>query len=118
MSAMKDKKEQGKFGEDYAVEYLVKNNYQIQERNVRIGNLEIDVVAQEKNILVFVEIRLRNDATFGFPEDGMSKEKKQAIFRAGEAYLSRKPWAGDIRFDFISIIQKPELQLEHFKDIF
>jgi putative endonuclease len=115
---MKDKKEQGKFGEDYAVEYLVKHNYQIQERNVRIGNLEIDVVAQEKDTLVFIEIRLRNDATFGFPEDGMSKAKKLAIFRAGEAYLSRKPWTGDIRFDFISIVQKPELQLEHFKDIF
>jgi putative endonuclease len=48
----------------------------------------------------------------------MGIAKKNAIKRGAEAYLSMNPWSGEARFDFISIIQKPEFEIFHFEDAF
>jgi len=48
----------------------------------------------------------------------MSKSKINAIKRGAEAYLDLFPWAGEARFDFISIIEHPKFELVHFEDAF
>lgn len=115
---MSQNQDSGKEGEDYAVAYLVKNGYEILRRNVKIGFSELDIIAKQDNILVFVEVRLRANNWHGNPEDTMSKAKINAVKRGAEKYLDANSWGGDIRFDFISILMKPEFELLHFEDAY
>ncbi|MGL4631212.1 MAG: YraN family protein [Leadbetterella sp.] len=115
---MTEKLEIGKRGEDFATEYLTQKGYKIVARNYRAKNSEIDIICKKDTMLVFVEVRLKYNADYGYPEDTMSKSKKNAIFRGATAYLEEFPWVGESRFDFISIIEKPEFELIHFEDAF
>jgi len=112
-----NKKEKGSHGESIAQTYLLENGYEIVDTNVQLGQLEIDIIAQLNNLLVFVEVRLRHDNRYGFPEEGLSKTKIRAIQRAAEFYIQKIGWQEDIRIDLIAILEKPELSLEHFQDI-
>lgn len=110
----------GKEGEDIAVKYLESKGYQILARNYRVKRQEIDIIAQEEGIFVFVEVKSRSSSDFGFPEDFLSPPQEERIRNAAIAYLSEKKiLAQDIRFDIISILingQTPDI--EHFEDAF
>ncbi|MDP5121082.1 MAG: YraN family protein [Spirosomaceae bacterium] len=115
---MTDKQDQGQTGEDMAAAFLENKGFKILERNFRAGQSEIDIVTMDKECLVFVEVRLRKNADYGLPEQSMSKAKMNALKRGAESYMRKRSWLGDVRFDFIAIIQKPDLDIEHFQDIF
>ncbi len=115
---MTNKQDQGQTGEDIAAAFLENKGFKILERNFRAGQSEIDIVGMDKECLVFVEVRLRKNADFGLPEQSMSKAKMNALKRGAESYMRRRDWLGDLRFDFVAIIQKPDLDIEHFQDIF
>lgn len=115
---MTDKQDQGQAGEDMATAFLQNKGFKVLERNFRAGQSEIDIIGMDKDCLVFVEVRLRKNADFGLPEQTMSKAKMNALKRGAEAYMRKHNWLGDVRFDFIAIIQKPDLDIEHFMDVF
>jgi putative endonuclease len=115
---MSQNQDTGIEGEDIAVEYLIKNGYYIVSRNVKVGFSELDIIARKENVLVFVEVRLRDNAEFGFPEQTMSPAKIKAVKRGAEDYLFENDWEGEIRFDFISVLLRPDFELLHFKDAF
>ncbi len=73
------KKETGDRGEDLAVELLLKSNFEIIERNYRYGHGEIDVIAKDKDVLVFVEVKTRKNLEFGPPELAITKNKQRQI---------------------------------------
>jgi putative endonuclease len=77
---MKDtaKIETGKEGEKIAAAYLRKNGYHIYESNFRCSLGEIDIIAREKNELVFIEVKTRKSGKLGYPEQavGARKQKK------------------------------------------
>lgn len=114
---MTDKQDQGQIGEDMATAFLQNRGFKVLERNFRAGQSEIDIIGMDKECLVFVEVRLRKNADFGLPEQTMSKAKMSALKRGAEAYMRKRDWLGDVRFDFIAIIQKPDLNIEHFMDV-
>lgn len=118
IESMTDKQDQGQTGEDMAAAFLENKGFKILERNFRAGQSEIDIIAMDKDCLVFVEVRLRKNADFGLPEQSMSKAKMNALKRGAESYMRKRNWLGDVRFDFVAIIQKPDLDIEHFQDIF
>lgn len=77
-----------KFGEDTAVNFLKSRGYQILKRNFHYFHGEIDVVAIDKDTLVFVEIKTRINKDFGPPEEAITKRKLNLIARTGQFYKS------------------------------
>jgi len=115
---MSEKLDKGKEGEDYAVKYLTDKGFVIKERNFTSHNSEIDIICTKDDMLIFVEVRLKLNADYGFPEGTMGKGKQNAIKKGAESYLQKSPWNGEARFDFISIIEKPKFEILHFEDAF
>ena len=109
----------GKIGEDEAAQFLIKNNYQILDRNYRYKRAEIDIICRKGDLLVFVEVKSRSSAAYGLPETFVSKNQQKSIIGAAEQYIHEMEWSAEVRFDIISIIRnKDEQELEHFKDAF
>jgi len=110
-----DQKSKGKYGEDLAVSFLQKLGYEIVERNYRHRKGEIDIIAIDGKLLVFVEVKLRKDIGFGQPESFVSNAQKRMVIDTAEEYIFAINWKKDIRFDIIAIHGE---QLEHIKDAF
>ena len=81
------RKQIGARGERIAAEHLRKLGYKIRETNFRRPEGEIDIVAQGKDCLVFVEVRTRTGADFGTPEDSVTAAKKEKLISLALAYL-------------------------------
>jgi putative endonuclease len=110
--------ESGSMGEEAAADYLVGQGYEILERNFRHGKSEIDLIARTERLLVFVEVKSRRNAAFGYPEEFVNKKQQRMIMRAAEQYILKINWQGNIRFDVMAILTEPELQIQHLKDAF
>lgn len=112
--------ELGRIGEEMAVAFLRQKGMGILHCNWRYEHLEIDIIAQDGDMLVFVEVKTRRTAHFGHPEEAVSPQKISRLLNASEAYIFEKDYQGDSRFDVVSIImpygKKPEL--EYFEDAF
>ena len=109
----------GQRGEDLAVIYLKKKGYQILERNWRFSKAEIDIIAKDGEILVFVEVKTRSTAIFGEPEESITSKKEDLISDAAAVYMDTIDHDWEIRFDIISIILTDEgHSIKHFKDAF
>lgn len=111
----------GKEAEDYAEQYLKKTGYQIIKKNFRFGKGEIDIIAKDGEILVFVEVKWRENLEKGTPESALTKSKIAQIKKIAEGYYYvNKILSQECRFDVIAIIgnlnNKPELK--HLKTAF
>lgn len=93
----------GKLGEQMAVKYLLAKGYTIIYRNWRHGNWEVDIIATQKNMLHFIEVKTRRTSTFGHPEEGVSKNKIKYLMSAAEEFLLQYPKWKLIQFDILSI---------------
>ncbi len=110
----------GKEGEEMAAKYLEGKGYEIFARNYRVKHQEIDIIAKEKEIYVFVEVKSRSSDAFGFPEDFLTPQQAGRIRNAATYYLAEQNMMPkDIRFDIISIlVNKQGIEIEHFEDAF
>jgi len=111
----------GRSGEDIACRYLQEKKYEIVERGFRIFRGEIDIVARDGPILVFVEVKARADESHGRPEESVTPGKQRQIRRIAQGYLLEHPAPGvDCRFDVIAILfrEAGDYRLEHFVDAF
>ena len=96
----------GQEWERLAEKHLKKAGYRIRARNFRTRVGEIDFVAQEGDVLCFVEVKGRHGTWFGAPEEAVHPEKQRRIFRAAQAYLQRERLEETTcRFDVVSILQ-------------
>ena len=94
----------GLWGEAVASEYLANNGYSILERNARTPHGEIDLVARQGIVTVFVEVKTRTSNRFGTPEAAITKKKRAHMVAASQAYLQTHPELdGDWRLDVIAI---------------
>jgi len=96
---------QGDAAEERACRHLEGAGFTIVERNFRTRGGEIDIVARKGDVLVFVEVRSREDAVFGTPEESVTPAKRRRIVAAARQYLSNVPpstWR-EARFDVIAI---------------
>lgn len=106
-------------GETLAEQYLKDKGYQILERNWRFSHAEIDIIAKDGGILVFVEVKTRSSDIFGEPEESVSPKKEALLKDAASVYMEQIDHHWEIRFDIISILIKGEGDsIEHFKDAF
>lgn len=111
----KSKTELGKIGEHKASIYLQNKGYQILNQNYRYKRDEIDLIAQYKELLIFVEVKSRKNNFFGNPEEAVNNTKAQNVIRAAQHYIQTIDWQNDIRFDIISITGD---EILHFEDAF
>ena len=108
----------GNAGEDRACRYLEKQGYKILERNKHYSRFcELDIIAQYKNTTVFVEVKTRKTDNFGAPFEAITKTKFENLKKGVQFYLSENK-VKDYRIDVIGITLKPEIKIEHLKNIF
>ena len=108
----------GKNGEEIAAKHLEKLGYKILETNKRFSKLcEIDIIALDKNTLVFVEVKTRKTDVCGHPLEAITRTKYNHIRQGLLIYLKENPQYKKFRIDAISVLIKPELKIEHLKNI-
>jgi putative endonuclease len=99
----------GKEGEKIAAAYLKKNGYEIIEINFRCPIGEIDIVAKEKNDLVFVEVKTRKSIELGYPEQAVGMRKQKKMSQLALWYMQKRKIADtNARFDVVAITLIPE----------
>lgn len=118
-----DKQKKGSYGEELAVKFLTEKGYEIIEQNYRYGHGEVDIIAMDKDELVFVEVKYRNNLEYGAPEYAVTKSKQKQVRKISELYIIEK---GDkiefenARIDVIAILDLPNKQpdINHIKNAF
>ena len=113
------KKELGKIGEELAVEYLEKNKYQIIKRNFYCRQGEIDIIAKDKEEIVFIEVNTRSNINFGKPSEAVNHIKQKHIYKSAKYYLYKTNSLDMlIRFDVIEVlIEEGRFNINHIKQI-
>jgi putative endonuclease len=97
----------GRWGEQIAKEYLEKHGLKTLDQNVRTPFGELDLIACTEDTLVFIEVKTRTSAAFGFPEAAVDLQKKEHLVHCAEAYLQMHPEIQkDWRIDVIAIQKK------------
>lgn len=95
----------GKTGEDLAVRYLRKKGYVILETNYRNSLGEIDIIAKERDTIVFVEVKTRKNNRFAHPKEAVTNKKQKTISRVAQAWLKQKKKTdAKARFDVVAIL--------------
>lgn len=111
----------GDIGEQMAVELLTQKGFDIIEQNYRFGRGEIDIIAKDGDVLVFVEVKLKKNLNYGTPEDAVTPEKIRQVRKIAQDYLYQKNISGiECRFDVVAILELvPDAPvITHYKDAF
>ena len=114
------KKELGKKGEDLALRFLKKNGYRIFERNYVCKMGEVDIIAKEKDTLVFIEVKTRTSTAFGPPQLAVNSAKQMQLSKVALYFLKEKG-IEDVkaRFDVVAILLGPKgPEIELIRDAF
>ncbi len=116
------KREIGDKGEEIAVKSLKKKRYKIIERNFNAHNIgEIDIIAYDKEYVVFVEVRLRKDILHGSGAETVDKYKRQRLIKTAKVYMMKNNlWEHPVRFDVVSVTGDPfgKYEVEIIKNAF
>lgn len=95
----------GSKGESYAEKLLIRNGYGIVDKNFRCKVGEIDIIAVQNGVLVFVEVKTRKSSKYGLPEEAVTPRKIYKIKRTADWYLSQNPnLPKKHRIDVVSIL--------------
>ena len=110
----------GQRGEAIARTYLEQKGYKILAANWRYRRAEVDLIAMEGPILVFIEVKTRSNDAYGEPEQGITARKEQMLTSAAHAYIEQTEHEDEIRFDIISILYLDEqsYSVRHLEDAF
>jgi len=112
--------ELGKQAEELVATFLKNQGYSIIDRNVRIGRLEIDIIARKGSLLVFCEVRARSNDRWLTPAQWIDRNKIERIRRAAAQWLSaNKPDTTQIRLDAASVVYDvPGGRLDYYERAF
>lgn len=94
----------GLLGEQAAAEYLWRRGYRILKRNYRCPAGEIDIIAEERGVLAFVEVKTRSPRAYAPPADAVDEEKRDRIRAAARYYLGSYREPSPRRFDVVSVL--------------
>jgi len=111
--------ELGKKGEDLAVDFLLKNNYNILARNYIYQKAEVDILAQKGETLAVVEVKTRTSSNFGDPQQFLKPKQIQRIIKAVDEFINTNNMNVEVRFDIIAIVMNSkETTLKHLENAF
>lgn len=109
----------GRLAESLAAKALEEKGYQILERNFSNKYGEIDIIAQDRDTLVFVEVKAKKGLTFGAPEEMINPRKLAKVRHMAEVYLNGKSLP--CRIDVVAIVLAPDdsvLRLTHYENLY
>jgi putative endonuclease len=120
MRTGKDKLDLGQQGERIAEEFLRERHYTVITRNYRCVLGEIDLIVQDRDTLVFVEVRSQTGSDFGDPLESVTRRKQRQIAKAALHYVTHQRVENrPLRFDVIGIRWDEEgPRVLHVKDAF
>ncbi len=99
----------GQSGEDTAAEFLSNNGYAILTRNYRCRYGEIDIIAQSRDVLVFIEVKTRTGDVYGSPAAAVTLRKQRQISKTAQYYLAEHNlFDAPARFDVVCIAIDPD----------
>lgn len=110
----------GEKGEAIAVQQLKKEGYKILEANYLTKLGEIDIIAKDKNTIVFVEVKARRSVNFGSPKEAVSIQKQKKISMVALYYLkTTKQMTTKARFDVVAVnLNRDKPRVEIIKNAF
>ena len=109
----------GNKGEMLASRYLMDKGFAVLRYNWKSGHKEIDLIACERDTLVFVEVKSRSDEEFGNAYDAVTPQKIRKLISAAEAYVMKYKIDTPYRFDIVTVVGKCEpYRIEHIRDAF
>jgi putative endonuclease len=95
----------GRAAEDLVAEHLAAAGFSLLGRNVRVGRLELDIIAQRHGLIVFCEVRARAHDRFVAPAATMDARKVARVKAAAAQWLrTERPRRADVRFDVASVV--------------
>lgn len=117
------RKELGALGEAAAADHLLGQGLKLRARNWRCRTGEIDLIAEDREILVFIEVRTRSaSGTFGTPQESVNARKQRQVMETAQVYMHMQRLQDkQVRFDVISIQTDPTgavRELEHIRNAF
>ncbi|MFZ5352584.1 MAG: YraN family protein [Bacillota bacterium] len=119
---MINNKQLGSDGEDIACKYLFSKGYRVLQRNFTCKIGEIDIVAAERDTLVFIEVKTRTSEKYGKPCEAVSASKQKKIVKTALWYMTQfKMFDYMSRFDVIELLMDDEGKsyiVNHIKDAF
>ena len=115
-----NKRARGQQAEEAACRFLEAKGLTILERNYYIRGGELDIIASDGEMLVFVEVRSKTNTVFGTPEETISPQKQRFLYRAAEQYLLNKGLTEAVcRFDVVSVLfQDGQTKITWYEDAF
>lgn len=114
----------GRWGESVAADYLQKKKYTVVAANYRCRLGEIDLIAENRSYLVFVEVKLRKSASFARALEFVDRRKQERLKQTAALYLATHgETAKQPRFDVIEVYAPEGLQtrcpeIHHWEDAF
>ena len=114
-------KKKGNIGEALARKFLENHGYKIVETNYRTKIGEIDIIAKEKDVIIFVEVKFRASLKYGSPKEAINFSKINNIKKVATQYLKQNNIydLAKVRFDCIEIVgDLQDFEIEHIKNIF
>ena len=113
--------EKGKIGEDTASSFLEKHGYRIVLKNYRVRIGEVDIIARDKGVICFIEVKMRDSCAFGSPQEAITVYKQRRISKVALCYLKENNLLEkNARFDVVSIVndQKGAPKIELIQNAF
>ena len=121
MTSLNPRKLFGQAGESAAEEYLRRKGYRILARNVRSSLGELDLVAEDDRVLVFVEVKARRTDAFGGAIHAVHHRKQEKLIQLAAQYLARHHIKDRLcRFDVVLLQGSNAVapQIEHIQNAF
>ncbi len=120
LAALRGQVALGRRGERAAERHLRRNGYRIVVRNFRAAGAEIDLVAIDGDILVFVEVKTRRSRAAGAPEEAVDERKQTRMRRAAEVFARRyRADEIEMRFDIVAVdASGKRLEIELLRNAF
>lgn len=109
----------GRTAENIAARFLRDKGYTILEQNFGNKYGEIDIIAQQKNVLVFVEVKAKTGVDFGIPEEMVSPQKLKRIRAMGMVYMKEKPVS--CRVDVVAVVLGEDeeiVRITHYENVY
>ena len=112
----------GDIGEEYADNYLKKHRYKILSRNYRKRFGEIDIIAEKKGTVAFVEVKTRHENPLTRPFEAVDTKKQEKIYRTSLAYIYENDLDCQYRFDVCEVYVNRDtlklIQINYFDNAF
>ena len=113
----------GAWGEEKAARFLTEQGYTVLEKNFHSRYGEIDLIVEDRDYLVFVEVKLRKSAEFAKAREFVDAKKQERIRTTASLYLAQNPTNLPCRFDVIEIyapegMETPHPEIHHLEDAF